>query len=130
MDGMSLRELALRVATGLPAAEHCFPFGPEHEVCKVVGKVFFLTGELRGEPLVTLKCEPESSLALQEEFPEITPGYHMNKKHWISMRGGDGLDEGLVDELVRTSYTLVVDTLPRSKRPGLSARALKGVEPA
>jgi predicted DNA-binding protein (MmcQ/YjbR family) len=128
MDAIALRKLALRIGTSLPAAEHCFPFGPETEVCKVVGKVFLLGGELRGKPLVTLKCEPESGLALQEEFPDITPGYHMNKKHWISIGGGDAITEELVDELVRTSYTLVVDSLPRAERPGLSAQAVKGIE--
>jgi predicted DNA-binding protein (MmcQ/YjbR family) len=127
VDGLALRTLALRIATGLPAAEHCYPFGPETEVCKVVGKMFLLAGELRGEPLVTLKCEPEYSLALQEEFPTISPGYHTNKKHWISVRGGQEITEELVDELVRTSYTLVVDTLPRAQRPGLSAQAMRGI---
>jgi predicted DNA-binding protein (MmcQ/YjbR family) len=128
MDGPALRALALRIATGLPSAEHCFPFGPETEVCKVAGKVFFLAGELGGEPLVTLKCEPEYSRALQEEFPAVSPGYHMNKKHWISVRAGDEVTEELVDELVRTSFMLVVETLPRAKRPGLSARAMKGID--
>ena len=127
MDGEALRTLALRIATSLPSAEHCFPFGPETEVCKVAGKVFFLVGELGGEPLVTLKCEPEYSLALQEEFSAVSGGYHMNKKHWISLRAGDEVTEELVDELVRTSYTLVVDTLPRARRPGLSAQAMKGL---
>ncbi|GLY19005.1 hypothetical protein Kisp01_60190 [Kineosporia sp. NBRC 101677] len=129
MDGKTLRTLAVRIATALPEAEFGFPFGPEHEVAKVVGKVFFLATELRGEHLVTLKCEPEHSLALQEEFAgAVFPGYHMNKKHWISLRGTDQVDEDLVDELVRTSYTLVVDTLPRAARPGLSAQALKGLQ--
>lgn len=125
---MDLRAHALRIATGLPSAEHCFPFGPETEVCKVVGKVFFLAGELQGEPLVTLKCDPEESIALQEEFAGISSGYHMNKKHWISVRAGDEITEELVDELVRASYTLVVETLPRAKRPALSARAFKGLD--
>ncbi|MBT0768390.1 MmcQ/YjbR family DNA-binding protein [Kineosporia sp. J2-2] len=127
MDGSSLCALALRIATGLPAATSGFPFGPETEVCKVAGKVFLLTGDLRGEPLVTLKCEPEYSLALQEEFTSIFPGYHMNKKHWISIEAGDDITGDLLDELVRTSYTLVVDTLPRAKRPGLSAQAVRGI---
>ncbi|GAA3599228.1 MmcQ/YjbR family DNA-binding protein [Kineosporia mesophila] len=127
MDGTTLRATALRIATGLPAAEHCFPFGPETEVCKVVGKVYFLAGELHGEPLVTLKCDPEHSLSLQEQFPDVFPGYHMNKKHWISIGGGDDITEDLIDELVRSSYTLVVSTLPRAKRPGLSAQAMKGI---
>jgi len=130
MNGKDLHTHALRIGKALPAAEASFPFGPETEVCKVVGKVFLLAGELGGEPLVSLKCEPEESLALQEQFPAISPGYHLNKKHWISVRAGDEITGELLDELVRTSYTLVVQTLPRARRPGLSARAMKGIEDA
>jgi len=128
VDGKTLRRLAMKIAGGLPAADHEWPFGPETDVFKVVGKVFLLAGELAGEPLVTMKCEPEHSLALQQEFGSISPGYHMNKKHWISLSAGPDLTGELIDELVRTSYTLVVDTLPRARRPRLSAQALRGIE--
>ena len=41
----------------------------------------------------------------------------MNKRHWLTIRVGDSVTRELVDELVRNSYELVVEGLPRTKRP-------------
>jgi predicted DNA-binding protein (MmcQ/YjbR family) len=117
MDGMKLHEIAMETAAGLPAVTHEHPFGPEWEVFKVVGKVFLLATEVPGEPVVTLKCEPEHSKALQQRYGEIVPGYHMNKRHWLTIRAGEEVTQDLVEELVRNSYELVVEGLPRTKRP-------------
>jgi predicted DNA-binding protein (MmcQ/YjbR family) len=117
MDGGELLELAMETAAELPAATREHPFGPEWEVFKVGGKVFLLATEMPGEPVVTLKCEPEHSLALQQRHAEIVPGHHMNKRHWLTIRAGATVTPELVDDLVRTSYELVVDGLPRTRRP-------------
>jgi predicted DNA-binding protein (MmcQ/YjbR family) len=117
MDGVKLLELAMEIAAELPAATHEHPFGPEWEVFKVVGKVFLLATEMPGEPVVTLKCEPEHSQTLQQRYEEVVPGYHMNKRHWLTIRAGATVTRELVDELVRNSYELVVDGLPKTKRP-------------
>ena len=73
-----------------------------------------------------LKCEPEQSKALQQQYEEIVPGYHMNKRHWLSIRAGDAVTRELVDELVRNSYELVVEGLPRMKRPTDARRSRTG----
>jgi predicted DNA-binding protein (MmcQ/YjbR family) len=117
MDGVRLLEVAMEIAAELPAATHEHPFGPEWEVFKVVGKVFVLATEMPGEPVVTVKCEPEHSQALQQRYEEVVPGYHMNKRHWLTIRAGATVTRELVDELVRNSYELVVDGLPKTKRP-------------
>lgn len=116
-QGTELQERAAARAQELPGAELTHPFGPEWDVFKVRGKVFMLQTDATGEPLVTLKSAPRDAEALRSEYPEITPGYHMNKKHWISLHGGGGLDGELVDELVTESYLLVVEGLPRRLRP-------------
>jgi predicted DNA-binding protein (MmcQ/YjbR family) len=125
MDGVRLLETAMETAAQLPAVTHEHPFGPEWEVFKVVGKVFLLATEMPGEPVVTLKCEPEHSKALQQQYEELVPGYHMNKRHWLTIRVGDAVTRELVDELVRNSYELVVEGLPRTKRP-TGARQSRG----
>jgi len=73
--------------------------------------------EVGGAPIVTLKAKPVDGLSLQQEFTQITPGYHMNKRHWITLHPGYGLDSALIDELVTESYLLVVENLPRNQRP-------------
>ncbi|MGQ1797297.1 MmcQ/YjbR family DNA-binding protein [Kocuria oceani] len=119
MDGTQLQQLAMQVAAGLPAVSRTHPFGPEHDVFKVVGKIFLMATEAPGAPIVTLKCEPPHAAALRQEFPTITPGYHMNKQHWISLAAGPGITRDLVAELVLNAYELVVEGLPRAQRPAL-----------
>ncbi|TFV67894.1 UNVERIFIED_ORG: MmcQ/YjbR family DNA-binding protein [Bacillus sp. AZ43] len=117
MDGGRVLAIAMESASQLPAVTHEHPFGPEWEVFKVVGKMFLLATEVPGEPVVTLKCEPEHSQALQQRYAEIVPGYHMNKRHWLTIRAGEAVTRELVEELVRNSYELVVEGLPRAQRP-------------
>lgn len=103
----------------LPQATETFPFGEETSVFKTSGngKIFALSA-LAGEPLsVSLKCDPEESRALREEFPEhITPGYHLNKKHWITVVLDGFVDEELVRQLLRDSHALVRPRVPRAPR--------------
>ncbi|MEU1802315.1 MmcQ/YjbR family DNA-binding protein [Streptomyces sp. NPDC019937] len=117
MNGPTLQQTAADSAEELPGAQLEHPFGPDWEVFKVRGKVFMLMTEVPGRPVVILKSDPGEALALREHNRHITPGYHMNKKHWITLEGGDGIDESLVRELVTESYRLVVAHLPRAEQP-------------
>ena len=90
-----------------PGAQETFPFGPEASVFKVGGKMFAVVG-LKAKPLrVTLKCEPERSVDLRNTYDEITPGYHANKRHWITVDLTGSLEDGLIRALVAGSYDLV-----------------------
>ena len=63
---------------------------------------------LKAKPLnVTLKCEPELSVQLRGTYEDIVPGYHANKKHWITVDLSGSLDDELVRELIASSYDLV-----------------------
>lgn len=117
MDGPALQEIAMGRALELPASRMEMPFGPGAEVAKVLGKMFLLLTEVKSVPVVVLKAEPRDAEALRSAHPEITPGYHMNKRHWITLNPGGALEEDFVRELVTGSYLLVVETLPRSQRP-------------
>lgn len=117
MDEQELLSWADEVAMQCPGAELEHPFGPETDVYKVRGRMFLMRLELRGQWMVNLKVEPQDGQALRDEFAEITPGYHMNKRHWVSVRPGEGLSREFVRELVVDSYRLVVEKLPRRERP-------------
>ncbi|MDT0319993.1 MmcQ/YjbR family DNA-binding protein [Streptomyces millisiae] len=117
MDGSTLHKTATACAEELPGARLEHPFGPDWEVFKVRGKVFLLLTEVPGRPVVILKADPGEAQALRQQNSHVTPGYHMNKKHWITLEGGDGIDERLVGELVTDSYLLVVARLPRAEQP-------------
>lgn len=115
----ALHETAMRTAAGLPGVTHEHPFGPEWEVFTVSGRVFLLVTDVPGEPVAVLKCDPEDALALREQHAGVTPGYHMNKRHWITVHPDRDVTAGLVEELVRESYLLVRARLPRDRRPVL-----------
>ena len=126
MDGVDLQEIARARALELPAAGFERPFGPEVDVAKVLGKVFLLLIRVEEIPVVVLKAEPRDAEVLRATHPEITPGYHMNKRHWITLNPGGTLTEEFVRELVTDSYLLVVETLPRAHRPVDPATFLAG----
>jgi predicted DNA-binding protein (MmcQ/YjbR family) len=117
LDGAALHEIATRTALGLPAAVETTPFGPDALVYKVVGKMFVLVGDVHGVPTITLKCAPPHGASLVAGYASITPGWHLNKQHWITIAPGAGIDEQLVEDLVGNAYDLVVAGLPRHKRP-------------
>lgn len=104
-------------ARELPATTLEFPFGPEYDVYKVRGKIFMFLTEVRGERIITLKALPSDSMALRDAHEDITPGYHMNKQHWITLHPGGTLNAGMVSELVTESYRLVVAGLPKAQQP-------------
>lgn len=108
---------AEEVALQCPGAELEHPFGPETDVFKIRGRMFLMRLELRGQWMVNLKVEPQDGQAVRDEYAEITPGYHMNKRHWVSVRAGEALSRRFVRELVVDSYRLVLEKLPRSARP-------------
>src|SRR5699024_2605026 len=92
--------------------------GPDYEVYKSRGKGFMLLTAVTGEPIVILKSPPNEAQALREAHEEISPGYHMNKRHWITLSPGGAIDQTLVDELVTESYLLVIEkNLPKHERP-------------
>lgn len=113
MDSKSLQEHARRVALEMPFTEHCWPFGPEYDVFKVGGKIFMLMATAHGRAHVSLKSDPEKSLLNQQIYRGVEPGYHLNKKHWISLYGTDDITPELVTDLITDSWNLVVDKLPK-----------------
>ena len=116
MDAVELRRWCLE-QTG--AVEE-FPFGPEHSVFKVAGKIFALSGLDRTPLEVSVKCEPELALQLRASYPAIRPGYHLNKRHWNTITLDGSLPDQLVRDLIEDSYDLIVSALPKRVRHQLS----------
>jgi len=85
-----------------------FPFDEQTLVFKVMGKMFALSGLERIPAQVNLKCDPERSAALREEYDgDIIAGYHMSKLHWNTVML-ENLPPKLILELTDHSYDLVV----------------------
>jgi predicted DNA-binding protein (MmcQ/YjbR family) len=115
MDASGLRAWCL----GQPGAIEDFPFGPEHSVFKVAGKIFALSTLDRTPLEVSVKCEPELAVGLRASYPAIRPGYHLNKRHWNTITLDGSLPDQLVRDLVEDSYDLIVSALPKRTREQL-----------
>ena len=113
---LGLHSSATDRAMELPGATLTHPFGPDWDVFKVHGKVFLLLTAVTGRQQAILKADPLDAEALRSEYSFITPGYHMNKRHWVSVHPDPTLTPKLLTELVTDSYRLVVEKLPRSQR--------------
>ncbi len=89
-----------------------FPFGEQTLVFKVQGKMFALANIDLFES-VNLKCDPTRAIELRETFRGVLPGYHMNKKHWNTVRVFEDVNDELLMELIDHSYNLVVKSLTK-----------------
>jgi predicted DNA-binding protein (MmcQ/YjbR family) len=106
IPGMTSGELRAH-CLAMPGAVEEYPFGPTASVFKVGGKIFAIAS-LAGDPLdISVKCEPELSELLRAGHEAIVPGYHLNKRHWITVRLGSDAPDALVRDLVEDSYDLV-----------------------
>jgi predicted DNA-binding protein (MmcQ/YjbR family) len=102
-----------------PGAEETFPFAPGVSVFKVEGKMFALSRLGADSLSVSLKCEPTLAEQLREAHAAVTPGYHLNKRHWNTVLVDGSLPDQMVRDLVEDSYDLVVSRLPRARRRAL-----------
>ena len=112
MDADALRALCL----GFPGAEETYPFSPEITVFKVSGKIFAIARLDQDPPRISLKCEPELAVHLRADHAAITPGYHLNKRHWNTVAVDGSIEDPLLRNLIEDSYDLVVSSLSKAKQ--------------
>ena len=91
------------------------PFGDDALVFKVMDKMFLLSN-LEGQLQINVKCEPEKAIRLREEYPAVTPGYHMSKKHWNTIMIDGSIPREKICNWIDESYELIVKGLPKSKQ--------------
>jgi predicted DNA-binding protein (MmcQ/YjbR family) len=90
-------------------------FGPDVFVFKVAGKIFALAALDEVPTTVNLKCDPDVALDLRDRYAEVTPGYHMNKKHCNTVEIEGCIPDAELEEMIDHSYDLVVKSLPKSR---------------
>lgn len=106
-------------ALALPDVTEEPAFGPGTNVYKVMGKVFAIMQPTADVPQVTLKCEPSLALELRAQFPGVTEGYHVNKKHWNTVLLDGSVPSDEIQDMVDHSYRRVVAGLPKHARDKL-----------
>lgn len=117
---MDMAELRAYVLAKSSAVED-FSFGPATLVAKVGGKMFALLS-IGDEPAqLSLKCDPYHAQLLREEHPAVQPGYHLDKRHWITVTLDGSLPDAEILGLVDQSYALVFQGLSRAARRQVEA---------
>jgi len=98
-----------------------FPFDEDTLAFKVMGKIFALMS-ISAQPLkVNLKMDAELTHEYRERYPDIAPGYHMNKTHWntVTFEAGSIPHKTLL-WLIDHSYEQVIKGMPRKVRDALN----------
>lgn len=116
MNTETLRQYCL----SKPGATESFPFDESSLVFKVGGKIFALLDIESRPPTINLKCDPERAVQLREENSAVAPGFHMNKRHWNTVTVGGSLRSSDLHDWVDHSYELVMKSLPKAVRAGLT----------
>ncbi|MBN1340627.1 MAG: MmcQ/YjbR family DNA-binding protein [Bacteroidales bacterium] len=102
-----------------PGVSESLPFDDTTLVFKVAGKMFALT-DTQDDFSVNLKCDPGKSVELREKYPSVVPGYHMNKKHWITVMMDGTVPVESLRKWIDDSYDLVVSKLSQRDKALLS----------
>lgn len=112
-------ESAREYCMSLKGVTEEFPFDDVTLVFKVMGKMFAII-PLEKPASISLKCDPERAVELREHHSAITPGWHLNKKHWNSVSLLEGLAYDFVQELIKHSYDLVAAGLTKKLKEELN----------
>jgi predicted DNA-binding protein (MmcQ/YjbR family) len=104
----------------LSHVEEYMPFGDGVLCFKVggleLGKIFALLSLEPDRATMNLKASPERCLELREQYAQVVPGYHMNKKHWNTVYFEEGLSLKVIQSLIKESHTIVYESLPKKTR--------------
>lgn len=111
---MTLEEFQ-KYCESFASARGDFPFDESTLVYKVKGKMFVLTNFDKFESF-SVKCDPETALVLRQIHETVTAGYHLNKKHWNTVKIDDSIDDETLKGWIADSYNLVVKSLPKAER--------------
>lgn len=101
----------------MPGCSVRYPFDSNPQIrAWCIGKKMFAWIDLgKTPPVVQLKADPDLVSALIENYTAIRPGFHMNKRHWISVDATTCDTEMLVG-LLQDAHQLIASSLPRVER--------------
>ncbi|HXM43786.1 MAG TPA: MmcQ/YjbR family DNA-binding protein [Bryobacteraceae bacterium] len=107
-------EWVRRYCMSLPHATETVQWG-EHLVFKIGGKVFAVLALEPAKVWMSLKCRPEEFADLVER-PGIVQAPYFARNQWVALETEDALTAAELKRLVRTSYALVLEKLPKKLR--------------
>ena len=107
MDIESIREYCL----SLPHAAEDVKW--EKDLTFLIGeKMFAVVGLEPGKAVMSFKCTPEKFEELIER-EGVIPAPYVARYKWVALETFDAIPETELHELLKTSYTLVFEKLPK-----------------
>ncbi|MCC5945575.1 MAG: MmcQ/YjbR family DNA-binding protein [Bernardetiaceae bacterium] len=103
----------------LPAVTEDMPFDDKILVFRVGGKIFTLT-DLSNFDSFNVKCDPERAEELRARYSCVEAGYHMNKKHWNTIKLNADMDDAQLQAEIKHAYECVWNKLTQKMRKALS----------
>ncbi len=107
------------------AATESFPFDENTLVFKVMNKMFLmapLDKWDKGEASVTVKCDPDYTIELRDQYESVYAGPYVSNKHWNTLAlYKNELSQKLVLQLIDHSYDMVVKGMTKKMRNELEA---------
>lgn len=110
-------EWVRRYCMSMPHATETLQWG-EHLVFKIGGKLFAVLALEPAKVWLSLKCEPEEFAELVER-PGIVQAPYFARNQWVALESEDALSAAEIKRLVRASYHLVLEKLPKKARTAL-----------
>jgi predicted DNA-binding protein (MmcQ/YjbR family) len=89
-------------------------------VFRIGGKMFAVVATEPGKVWLALKCSPEEFAELIER-PGVIPAPYSARYHWIALEHEDALNATELKGLLRRSYNLVLEKLPKKNRAALGS---------
>ena len=111
-------EWVRRYCMSMPHATESVQWG-EHLVFKIGGKVFAILALEPAKVWLSLKCQPEEFVELVER-PGIIQAPYFARNQWVALETEDALRAPELKRLVRASYDLVLEKLPKKTRAAVS----------
>jgi len=109
-----------------------YPFGDDIKVFKVKNKMFATLalgkmGKGDGEAVssgegnwwMNLKCDPDEAVMLRDIFPAVIPGYHMNKRLWVTVILDSSIPQGEIERMMDNSFKLVVSKMTKKDQASI-----------
>lgn len=115
MNFEEVREYGL----SLPHATERYPFVPDTLTLEIGGRMFCLMTLDGRWDFYNLKIDPDYSIELRDRFTGIRPGFHQNKRHWVSVDFYGNVPDSLQRELIYHSYCQAASMLPRKIQKAL-----------
>ena len=88
-------------------------------LCFYIGDKWFCFVNIEIFDFCCIKCQPDKIGELQTDYIGIKPGWHMNKKHWISVYFNQDVPDKKIKELVENSYNIVIKSLTQKEQETL-----------